>query len=202
MASNFVLNNEITYRNYRFSRYRLIWDSSPLRSVSISIFANIDIASTLYSPIRYGRWPRSPGRAQRRFGLHCSTNLIWRPGRAAERALPTRRAIHGRRHLRHLRPDFFAAFSSCHAEIARADGALLVLAGFALDRLALSFVLSDTLARHRDLDPSRVRTVVGMVLLVPSRRWSLDSSSMKSPTGRAPDRSECPAGPAFRSRPR
>ncbi len=81
MASNFLLNNEITYRKVRYAGLGLIPGFIAFAAAcSVGVLANIDIASLLYQSTRPW-W--IPGLAGALLSLvwnySVSTNLIWRP---------------------------------------------------------------------------------------------------------------------------
>ena len=83
MASNFVLNNEITYRRYRFRGAPLIFGFIAFAiACSAGVLANIDIASALYRS--HQRWWLA-GLAGALLSVvwnyAISTNFIWRPRR-------------------------------------------------------------------------------------------------------------------------
>jgi dolichol-phosphate mannosyltransferase len=83
MASNFILNNEITYRAYRYRGPRLIGGFAAFGiGCSVGALANIDVASWLYSANQ--TWWLA-GLAGALLGVvwnyAVSTNLVWRPGR-------------------------------------------------------------------------------------------------------------------------
>ena len=83
MASNFVLNNEITYRRYRFRGVALIWGFIAFAiACSVGVLANIDIASALYRS--HQKWWLA-GLAGALLSVvwnyAISTNFIWRPRR-------------------------------------------------------------------------------------------------------------------------
>ena len=83
MASNFLLNNEITYRNYRFRGSGLIWGFVAFAiGCSVGVLANIDIASTLYRSHQVWWLAALAGAVLSAvWNYAVSTNLIWRPGR-------------------------------------------------------------------------------------------------------------------------
>ena len=80
MASNFVLNNEITYRAYRYRGFGMIGGFLLFALLcSVGAVANVNIASWLF------RWQRpggSPGLAGALVGVvwnyAASTTFVWR----------------------------------------------------------------------------------------------------------------------------
>jgi dolichol-phosphate mannosyltransferase len=83
MASNFMLNNEITYSSYRYRGLGLIEGfASFALGCSVGAIANIDIASWLYSDHQTW-WMAGLAGALLSvvWNYAVSTNLIWRPGR-------------------------------------------------------------------------------------------------------------------------
>ena len=84
MASNFVLNNEITYSSYRYRGLGLIEGFVGFAlGCSVGAVANIDIASWLYSDNQTW-WMAGLAGALLSvvWNYAVSTNLIWRPGRS------------------------------------------------------------------------------------------------------------------------
>jgi dolichol-phosphate mannosyltransferase len=81
MASNFVLNNEITYRRLRFSGLGLIPGFLAFAAAcSVGVLANIDAASWIYRSSRPWWIPGLAGAMLSLFwNYSVSTNLIWRP---------------------------------------------------------------------------------------------------------------------------
>jgi dolichol-phosphate mannosyltransferase len=81
MASNFVLNNEITYRRLRFSGLGLIPGFLAFAAAcSFGVLANIDTASWIYRSSRPWWIPGLTGAMLSLFwNYSVSTNLIWRP---------------------------------------------------------------------------------------------------------------------------
>lgn len=83
MASNFLLNNEITYRNYR---YRGVWKLAGFAAFAlgcgVGAVANVNIASSLYSSSETW-WVAGLAGALLSvvWNYAVSTNLIWRPRR-------------------------------------------------------------------------------------------------------------------------
>ena len=81
MASNFILNNEITYRPYRYRGLSMIGGFAGFAlGCSVGALANIDVASWLF------KWNRTwwvAGMAGAILSVvwnyAVSTNLIWRP---------------------------------------------------------------------------------------------------------------------------
>jgi dolichol-phosphate mannosyltransferase len=81
MASNFILNNEITYRTYRYRGLNTLAGFAGFAlGCSVGALANIDVASWLY------QWNRTwwvAGMAGAILSVvwnyAVSTNLIWRP---------------------------------------------------------------------------------------------------------------------------
>ncbi len=83
MASNFTLNNEITYRSYRYRGLGLIWGFVGFAlGCSVGAIANINIASWLYNDNQTW-WVAGLAGALLSvvWNYAVSTNLIWRPGR-------------------------------------------------------------------------------------------------------------------------
>jgi dolichol-phosphate mannosyltransferase len=83
MASNFILNNEITYRSYRYRGLDLIEGFAGFAlGCSVGAIANIDIASWLYSDNQTW-WVAGLAGALLSvvWNYAVSTNLIWRPSR-------------------------------------------------------------------------------------------------------------------------
>jgi dolichol-phosphate mannosyltransferase len=83
MASNFILNNEITYRAYRYRGPRLIGGFAAFGiGCSVGALANIDVASWLYSANQTW-WLAGLAGALLSvvWNYAVSTNLVWRPGR-------------------------------------------------------------------------------------------------------------------------
>jgi dolichol-phosphate mannosyltransferase len=83
MASNFILNNEITYRPYRYRRLGLIAGFFAfVLGCSVGALANIDVASWLYKENQTW-WAAGLAGALLSvvWNYAVSTNLIWRPGR-------------------------------------------------------------------------------------------------------------------------
>jgi len=83
MASNFILNNEITYRVYRYHGLRRILGFAGFAlGCSVGAIANIDVASWLYSAHQTW-WVAGLAGALLSvvWNYAVSTNLIWRPGR-------------------------------------------------------------------------------------------------------------------------
>jgi dolichol-phosphate mannosyltransferase len=83
MGSNFLLNNEITYRNYRFRGPGLLWGFVAFAiGCSVGVLANIDIASALYRSHQVWWLAALAGAVLSAvWNYAVSTNLIWRPGR-------------------------------------------------------------------------------------------------------------------------
>ena len=84
MASNFILNNEITYRSYRYRGLGLIEGFAGFAlGCSVGALANIDIASWLYSDNQTW-WMAGLAGALLSvvWNYAVSTNLVWRPGRS------------------------------------------------------------------------------------------------------------------------
>ena len=83
MASNFVLNNQITYRAYRYRGLGLIPGFVGFAlGCSVGALANIDIASWLYEANQTWWAAGLAGAALSVvWNYAVSTNLIWRPGR-------------------------------------------------------------------------------------------------------------------------
>ena len=83
MASNFILNNEITYRSYRYRGLGLFEGFVGFAlGCSVGAVANIDIASWLYNDNQTW-WMAGLAGALLSvvWNYAVSTNLIWRPGR-------------------------------------------------------------------------------------------------------------------------
>ena len=83
MASNFVLNNEITYRPYRYRGLALMAGFVAFAlGCSLGALANIDVASWLYAANQTW-WAAGLAGALLSvvWNYAVSTNLIWRPGR-------------------------------------------------------------------------------------------------------------------------
>jgi dolichol-phosphate mannosyltransferase len=83
MASNFILNNEITYRAYRYRGAGLIAGFAGFATgCSVGALANIDVASWLYSA-NHTWWLAGLAGAFLSvvWNYAVSTNLVWRPGR-------------------------------------------------------------------------------------------------------------------------
>jgi dolichol-phosphate mannosyltransferase len=83
MASNFILNNEITYRPYRYRGLRKIAGFAGFAlGCSVGAIANIDIASWLYKDNQTW-WIAGIAGALLSvvWNYAVSTNLVWRPGR-------------------------------------------------------------------------------------------------------------------------
>jgi dolichol-phosphate mannosyltransferase len=83
MASNFILNNEITYRPYRYRGFGLIVGFVAFAlGCSVGALANIDVASWLYKANQTW-WAAGLAGAILSvvWNYAVSTNLIWRPGR-------------------------------------------------------------------------------------------------------------------------
>ena len=83
MASNFILNNDITYRTYRYRGLsKLIGFVAFALGCSVGALANIDIASFLYRS-RQTWWVAGLAGALLSvvWNYAVSTNLIWRPRR-------------------------------------------------------------------------------------------------------------------------
>jgi dolichol-phosphate mannosyltransferase len=83
MASNFILNNEITYSSYRYRGLSMIEGFAGFAlGCSVGAVANIDIASWLYSDNQTW-WMAGLAGALLSvvWNYAVSTNLIWRPGR-------------------------------------------------------------------------------------------------------------------------
>jgi putative flippase GtrA len=81
MASNFVLNNEITYRRLRYSGLGLIPAFLAFAAAcSVGVLANIDAASWIYKSSEPWWIPGLAGALLSLFwNYSVSTNLIWRP---------------------------------------------------------------------------------------------------------------------------
>ena len=83
MASNFLLNNEITYRTYRYRGPSMILGFAGFAlGCSVGALANIDIASWLYRANQ--RWwiaGLAGALLSVVWNYAVSTNLVWRPGR-------------------------------------------------------------------------------------------------------------------------
>ena len=83
MASNFILNNEITYRPYRYRGLGLITGFAAFAlGCSVGALANIDVASWL-NEANETWWVAGLAGALLSvvWNYAVSTNLIWRPGR-------------------------------------------------------------------------------------------------------------------------
>jgi dolichol-phosphate mannosyltransferase len=83
MASNFILNNEITYRSYRYRGLGKIAGFAGFAlGCSVGAIANIDVASWLYKDHQTW-WVAGLAGALLSvvWNYAVSTNLIWRPGR-------------------------------------------------------------------------------------------------------------------------
>jgi dolichol-phosphate mannosyltransferase len=83
MASNFVLNNEITYSSYRYRGLGMIAGFAGFAlGCSVGAIANIDVASWLYKDNQTW-WVAGLAGALLSvvWNYAVSTNLIWRPGR-------------------------------------------------------------------------------------------------------------------------
>jgi dolichol-phosphate mannosyltransferase len=83
MASNFILNNEITYSSYRYRGVGLIEGFAGFAlGCSVGAIANIDVASWLYNASETW-WVAGLAGALLSvvWNYAVSTNLIWRPGR-------------------------------------------------------------------------------------------------------------------------
>jgi dolichol-phosphate mannosyltransferase len=83
MASNFILNNEITYRSYRYRGLGKIAGFAGFAlGCSVGAIANIDVASWLYKDHQTW-WIAGLAGALLSvvWNYAVSTNLIWRPGR-------------------------------------------------------------------------------------------------------------------------
>ena len=83
MASNFILNNEITYRTLRYRGLGLIGGFAAfVLGCSVGALANIDVASWLYRSSETW-WVAGLAGAVLSlvWNYAVSTNLIWRPGR-------------------------------------------------------------------------------------------------------------------------
>jgi dolichol-phosphate mannosyltransferase len=83
MASNFILNNEITYRSYRYRGLRkLAGFAGFVLGCSVGAIANIDIASWLYKDNQTW-WIAGLAGALLSvvWNYAVSTNIVWRPGR-------------------------------------------------------------------------------------------------------------------------
>ncbi len=83
MGSNFVLNNEITYRRVRYSGLSLVPGFLAFAAAcGVGVLANIDIASWLYTSSRPWWIPGLAGALLSLFwNYSVSTNVIWRPRR-------------------------------------------------------------------------------------------------------------------------
>jgi dolichol-phosphate mannosyltransferase len=84
MASNFLLNNEITYRTYRYRGLSKVWGFACFAlGCSVGAIANIDIASFLYRSNPTNWWLAGLAGALLSvvWNYAVSTNLIWRPRR-------------------------------------------------------------------------------------------------------------------------
>jgi dolichol-phosphate mannosyltransferase len=83
MASNFILNNEITYRTHRYRRLGMIGGFAAFAlGCSVGVLANIDVASWLYSSHQTW-WVAGLSGAVLSvvWNYAVSSNLIWRPRR-------------------------------------------------------------------------------------------------------------------------
>ena len=83
MASNFILNNEITYRAYRYRGPSLIGGFTVFATgCSVGALANIDVASWLYRDNQTW-WIAGLAGALLSvvWNYAVSTSLVWRPGR-------------------------------------------------------------------------------------------------------------------------
>ena len=83
MASNFILNNEITYRTYRYRGPYLFFGFLAFAlACSVGAIANIDTASWLYKANQTW-WVAGLAGALLSvvWNYAVSTSLIWRPGR-------------------------------------------------------------------------------------------------------------------------
>jgi dolichol-phosphate mannosyltransferase len=83
MASNFILNNQITYRAYRYRGPSLIAGFAAFASgCGVGAIANIDVASWLYKANQTW-WVAGLAGALLSvvWNYAVSTNLIWRPSR-------------------------------------------------------------------------------------------------------------------------
>jgi dolichol-phosphate mannosyltransferase len=83
MASNFILNNEITYRAYRYRGLHLFLGFIAFAlGCGVGVIANIDVASWLYKA-KQTWWVAGLAGALLSvvWNYAVSTNLIWRPGR-------------------------------------------------------------------------------------------------------------------------
>jgi dolichol-phosphate mannosyltransferase len=83
MASNFVLNNEITYRRERFKGLGLVAGFVGFAvACSVGVLANIDVASSIYESSRSWWLPGMAGALLSLFwNYSVSTNVVWRPRR-------------------------------------------------------------------------------------------------------------------------
>jgi dolichol-phosphate mannosyltransferase len=83
MASNFLLNNEITYRTYRYRGWNMMAGFAGFAlGCSVGALANIDVASWLYRENQ--RWwiaGLAGALLSVVWNYAVSTNLVWRPGR-------------------------------------------------------------------------------------------------------------------------
>jgi dolichol-phosphate mannosyltransferase len=92
MASNFILNNEITYRSYRYRGLSLITGFAGfVLGCSVGAIANIDVASWLYNDNQTW-WIAGLAGALLSvvWNYAVSTNLIWRPDRRRQGGLGPR----------------------------------------------------------------------------------------------------------------
>ena len=202
MGSNFVLNNEITYRTHRYRGPVMIGGFVAFAlGCSVGALANINVASFLYRSNQVW-WPAALAGALLSvvWNYAVSTNLIWRPRR--------------RRFLRMLFSADFTMIAEAREAITEIFSppfrrvmwkslaltvAILVFAGVGLDRLALTLVhvgpawLSTVLSGRRRARPPRrfdlLRTSdsgTGRELL--SRRRVSDGRAENRPerTARAP----------------
>ncbi len=83
MASNFALNNEITYRTHRYRGVRMIGGFVAFAlGCSVGVLANIDVASWLYKSNQTWWMSGLSGAALSVvWNYAVSSNLIWRPSR-------------------------------------------------------------------------------------------------------------------------
>jgi dolichol-phosphate mannosyltransferase len=83
MASNFILNNEITYRTHRYRGASLIGGFAAFAlGCSVGVLANIDVASWMYKANQTW-WAAGLAGALLSvvWNYAVSTSLVWRPGR-------------------------------------------------------------------------------------------------------------------------
>ena len=128
MASNFLLNNEITYRAYRYRGLAMAGGFALFALLcSVGAIANVDIASWLF------QWQQVwwvAGLAGALVGVvwnyAASTTFVWRTAAAGDAPAPSRDNSDagiaddsGRAQL--LRRHFLAAVSQGDVEVARAD---------------------------------------------------------------------------------